>query len=272
VLKAWSQDVIEVDRLGREGGQVHSPTLTKMLAVQPGVLKDLGGESIDRLIGRGLLPRYLFSMPKPLQGERDPDPPAVPKGLREAYERNMRRLLDQSFVEDAKPIELTLSDEAKSACAELVAYVTSVSGEGGEMEHFSDFLAKLEAHFVRLMGMLFAATYFGERTEMDGEMASKARLVIDYFQEQAEAVFEALNLSPEKRELLRAFGFVRRLVRDKGSREIKASQVYARARKSIDRTELYGLLVQLAKVGYLRELPKTHGNSSPLYEVNPKAL
>ena len=33
VLKAWSQDVIEVDRLGREGGQVHSPTLTKMLAV-----------------------------------------------------------------------------------------------------------------------------------------------------------------------------------------------------------------------------------------------
>jgi Fe2+ or Zn2+ uptake regulation protein len=107
---------------------------------------------------------------------------------------------------------------------------------------------------------------------MDGEMALKAKRVIDYFQEQAEAVFEALSLSPEKRELLRAFGFVRRLVRDKGSRVITASQVYARARKSADRAELYQLLVQLAKVGYIRELPKTHGNSSSLYEVNPKAL
>ena len=81
-----------------------------------------------------------------------------------------------------------------------------------------------------------------------------------------------MSLSPEKRELLRAFGFVRRIVRDTGSREIKASQVYARARKSIDRAELYELLVQLTKVGYLRELPKTHGNSSARYEVNPKAL
>ena len=89
----------------------------------------MGGEAIDRLIGRGLLPRYLFSMPKPIQGEREPDPPAVPKALREAYERNMRRLLGQSFVEGAKPIELSLSEEAKSACAGLVTYVTSVAGE-----------------------------------------------------------------------------------------------------------------------------------------------
>jgi hypothetical protein len=58
------------------------------------------------------------------------------------------------------------------------------------MEHFSDFLAKLEAHLIRMMGMLFAATYFGERTVMDGEMALKAKRVIDYFQEQAEAVWE----------------------------------------------------------------------------------
>ena len=275
LLRAWSGDVVEVDRFVREGGQVFAPALSMMLAVQPSVLENLGDKTIQRLVSRGLLPRFLFSAPKSRPGGRNPNPTSVPKVIRDTFASNMRTLISQSFVDGVEPIELHLSPDADRVRGELVADTNEVTGEGGEMEHFADFLHKFDRHLIRLAAMLFAAEHQGRQTEIDGATAQHARALIDYFKVQAEVVFESVELNPEKRSALKVFGFITRWSTrdDLGRLTVSRADIYQRARKSYKPVErLDAPLRLLVNRGYIRELPKTHGNSSPLYEVNPKAL
>ena len=77
-LKGHAGDLLKVDRRGRPPEYVERPCLTIGLAVQPEVLRGLA--SRPGFGGRGLLARFLYSLPESLVGRRQPGAPPVPTG------------------------------------------------------------------------------------------------------------------------------------------------------------------------------------------------
>lgn len=69
VLKAHDGGTIRVDRRTSDPLFVENPALTMGLAVQPSVLRSLADE--EALRGRGLIARFLYSVPRSLVGSRD---------------------------------------------------------------------------------------------------------------------------------------------------------------------------------------------------------
>jgi hypothetical protein len=61
-LKAHAGDSLRVDRVGRDSESVDAPALTIGLTIQPEVLRGLAEKPGFR--GRGLLARFLFSLPR----------------------------------------------------------------------------------------------------------------------------------------------------------------------------------------------------------------
>ena len=75
-LKGHAGDLLKVDRRGRPPEYVERPCLTIGLSIQPEVLQGLASRPGFR--GRGLLARFLYSLPQSLVGHRQPGPHPSP--------------------------------------------------------------------------------------------------------------------------------------------------------------------------------------------------
>jgi replicative DNA helicase len=82
-LKGHAGDLLKVDRRGRPPEYVERPCLTIGLAVQPEVLRGLAAR--PGFGGRGLLARFLYSLPASLVGRRQPGAPPVPQAVADRY-------------------------------------------------------------------------------------------------------------------------------------------------------------------------------------------
>lgn len=91
-LRGHAGDTLRVDRVGRPTEFVKSPALTIGLAVQPDVIRGLTDKPGFR--GRGLLARFLYSLPASLLGRRDTSPPPVPPEVLATYRSNVFSLLE----------------------------------------------------------------------------------------------------------------------------------------------------------------------------------
>jgi replicative DNA helicase len=89
-LKGHAGDLLKVDRRGRPPEYVQRPCLTIGLAVQPEVLRGLAGRPGFR--GRGLLARFLYSLPASLVGRRQPGAPPVPPAVADRYTLELQAL------------------------------------------------------------------------------------------------------------------------------------------------------------------------------------
>jgi replicative DNA helicase len=76
-LKGHAGDLLKVDRRGRPPEYVQRPCLTIGLTVQPEVLQGLASRPGFR--GRGLLARFLYSLPASLVGRRQAGAPPSPR-------------------------------------------------------------------------------------------------------------------------------------------------------------------------------------------------
>ena len=82
-LNGHNGDPLTVDRIGRAPSSVDRPALTVALAVQPDVVVGLASKPGFR--GRGLLARFLYSMPRSIVGARAMDPSPVPDDVAAEY-------------------------------------------------------------------------------------------------------------------------------------------------------------------------------------------
>src|SRR5215217_3590348 len=89
-LKGHAGDLLKVDRRGRPPEYVERPCLTIGLAVQPEVLRGLA--SRPGFGGRGLLARFLYSLPASLVGRRQPGAPPVPEPVADRYALELQAL------------------------------------------------------------------------------------------------------------------------------------------------------------------------------------
>src|SRR4029453_11944291 len=89
-LKGHAGDLLKVDRRGRPPEYAERPCLTIGLAVQPEVLRGLAGR--PGFGGRGLLARFLYSLPQSLVGRRQPGAPPVPPAVADRYALELQAL------------------------------------------------------------------------------------------------------------------------------------------------------------------------------------
>ena len=111
-LKGHAGDLLKVDRRGRPPEYVERPCLTIGLAVQPEVLRGLAGR--PGFGGRGLLARFLYSLPESLVGRRQSGAPPVPAAVADRYALELQAMAASLSAPagDEGPALLTLDQEA----------------------------------------------------------------------------------------------------------------------------------------------------------------
>jgi replicative DNA helicase len=198
-LKGHSGDTLRVDRVGRLPEFIKQPAITFGLAVQPEVITGLATKPGFR--GRGLLARFLYSLPTSTLGYRDTNAPPVPDEVYELYRGGLSVLINlgNETGEDGEPIPnvLTLETAGRLRLQKFEAWVEPQLSEFGELGRISDWGGKLFGAVARITGLLHMAEHAGTGAPWDipvcDATVEAAIRVRTYLIEHAKAAFAQIG-------------------------------------------------------------------------------
>jgi DNA primase (bacterial type) len=201
-LKAHAGDTLRVDRVNRPPEHIERPALTIGLAVQPEVLRGLMYKAGFR--GRGLLGRFLYSLPKSPLGYRRSGAPAVSDRVRQNYRSMVQNLLRQTreVTNGEKVTEhlLYLDPPAAQRLREFEEWVEPQLSEYGELGNMTDWGGKLVGAVIRLAGLLHMATYANVPAPwafpIQLETISNAIRIGEYLIPHAKAAYAVMGANP----------------------------------------------------------------------------
>jgi replicative DNA helicase len=276
-LKGHAGDLLKVDRRGRPPEYVQRPCLTIGLAVQPEVLQGLADRPGFR--GRGLLARFLYSLPASLVGRRQPGAPPVPQAVADRYTLELQALAASlSFPASDDPTVLTLDPPAGELLLDLERDLEPRLAAGsGDLAHLAGWAAKLAGATCRLAGLLHLAGHLrdGWAQPIGAETFAGAVRLTDYLIEHARAVFDLMGADPRVDDTRWLLEWIARTNRVQFSRR-DAHRAAPRGRFA-KATDLEPALRLLEEHGYLRRVdpepsqdPQGRGRpASPRFLVNP---
>lgn len=191
-LGGHAGDPIKVDRQGRPSERIDRPALTLGLTVQPASLVAVRANRALR--GRGLLDRFLFSVPLGRIGTRLIEPTPMPERIRSRYGyvvETLARSLDQLD----QPLILTLDRDAAERFRAFRAALEPRRGPGGDLATISGWASKLDGAVARIAALLYLAIRledgFGGPI---GEQAMAAAVAIGgYLIQHALIAFDAMG-------------------------------------------------------------------------------
>ena len=276
-LKGHAGDDIRIDRVSRPPEYVRRPALTVGLAVQPDVLRGLADK--PGLRGRGVLARFLYSVPTSKVGFRRLNPAAVSAAVKSEYARAIRSALALQPILDANgaPAPHIIHPD-RDALAELDGFRADVERsmrEGGSLAALRDWALKLPGAVVRIAGILHglepAASGNPGHVPLNGKTMAAAVAIGRYLTEHAKAAFFEMGADP-------AIGVARRLLgwmRKRRMPTFTQREAFRRLRGGLIRSvrDVSGPLELLVQHGYIRHVVVEHQGPgrtpSPSYEVNP---
>ena len=175
VLQATSGDPIRVDRKGSEPVSIQSPALSLGLAVQPGLLADLGSKSAFR--HAGLLARFLWAVPQPMVGTRTTEEHPIPYEVSARWSKHLSQLAAAALQPKAGPRLLGLSREARQCLDRFRNQLEPrLHPTQGDLAGISDWGSKLPGQVVRIAAALTLLRN-PAATQIDGTtMADAVRL------------------------------------------------------------------------------------------------
>jgi replicative DNA helicase len=275
-LKGHAGDLLKVDRRGRPPEYVERPCLTIGLTVQPEVLQGLAGR--PGFGGRGLLARFLYSLPQSLVGRRQPGAPPVPESVTDRYIREFQALaasLTRPASDD--PTVLTLDPHADER---LLAFERDLeprlAADRGDLAHLAGWAAKLAGTTCRLAALLHLASHLrdGWAHPINADTLAGAIRLANYLVEHARAVFDLMGTDPRVGDARWLLDWISRTEQVQFSRRDAHQAARGRFRKA---TDLEPALRLLEEHGYLRRAdpepsrdPQGRGRpASPRFVVNP---
>jgi replicative DNA helicase len=273
-LKGHAGDLLKIDRRGRPPEYVERPCLTIGLTVQPEVLQGLAGRPGFR--GRGLLARFLYSLPTSLVGRRQPGAPPVPQAAAARYAMEVQALaasLIVSFSDD--PTVLTLDPQAGEL---LLAFERDLeprlAAGSGDLAHLAGWAAKLAGATCRVSALLHLASHLrdGWAQPIGAETFAGALRLADYLIDHACAVFDLMGADSRVDDARWLLDWIARTNQAQFSRRDAHQAARGRFRKA---TDLEPALSLLEEHGYLRRVdadppgPRGGRPPSPRFLVNP---
>jgi replicative DNA helicase len=277
-LKGHAGDLLKVDRRGRPPEYVERPSLTIGLAVQPEVLRGLAGR--PGFGGRGLLARFLYSLPASLVGHRQAGAPPVPPAVTSRYTLELQALAASlttaSGTSDEGPAVLVLDQEAAEL---LLAFERDLeprlAAGSGDLAQLAGWAAKLVGASCRLAALLHLAGHMrdGWANPIAADTFTGAIRLAGYLVDHARAVFDLMGADPRTDDARWLLEWINRTNRTQFSRrEAHAAAPRGRFRKA---TDLEPALTLLEEHGWLRRVdadpPGPNGGrpASPRFLVNP---
>jgi replicative DNA helicase len=275
-LKGHAGDLLKVDRRGRPPEYVERPCLTIGLAVQPEVLRSLAGR--PGFGGRGLLARFLYSLPASLVGRRQAGAPPVPAAVADRYALELQALAASLAVPagDDGPDLLTLDQAAGEL---LLGFERDLeprlSAGSGDLAHLAGWAAKLAGATCRLAGLLHLAGHLrdGWAHPISADTLAGAARLAGYLVEHARAVFDLMGADPRVDDARWLLDWITRTGQVQFTRrDAHAAAPRGRFPKA---TSLDPALSLLEEHGYLRRVdadpsgPKGGRPPSPRFLVNP---
>jgi replicative DNA helicase len=277
-LKGHAGDLLKVDRRGRPPEYVERPCLTIGLAVQPEVLRGLAGR--PGFGGRGLLARFLYSLPESLVGRRQPGAPPVPPAVADRYALELQALAATLATpagpdRDDEPTFLTLDQAAGELLLGFERDLEPRLAAGsGDLAHLASWAAKLAGATCRLAALLHLASHLRDgwaRPIAADTFAGAARLA-GYLIEHARAVFDLMGADPRVDDARWLLDWISRTGQAHFSRRDAHQAARGRFRKA---TDLEPALALLEEHGWLRRVDADPAGAkggrppSPRFLVNP---
>ncbi|MFC5027268.1 YfjI family protein [Streptomyces sp. DSM 41987] len=270
-LAGHAGDRLRVNRQTRKE-YIDHPALTMGLSVQPAVLD--GMAKIKGAKGRGLLGRFLYSLPESLLGQRKTLPEPVTEAVADAYERNVVTLT-LSLAGWTDPALLQLTPDADTVLQGFQERLEpKLAARGGSLGHISDWASKLPGAAVRIAGLLHLAEHLdrGHNQPVTADTMKAAITLADYFAGHALAVFDRMGAN-EAADRART---VLDLLRANHWPEVSKRDLFAKVSRAEFPavTDLDAALNVLEDHGYVRvqAAPRTTGRGrppSPRYTVHP---
>jgi len=270
-LQAHAGDDHRVDRVGRSPIYLHKPALTMALAVQPEVVRGLVDKPGFR--GRGLIARFLFSMPLSLVGSRIIVPPPMPKAVADAYAAGVDRMLRLpttccAGTAEIIPTALTLTPAALQEVTDFMGFIEPTMGPGGAYAHMADWVGKLAGAVIRIAGLLHLA----ERSPTDlisGVTMFRAKNIGLYLLLHARVAFEHMEADPAVADAK----YVLDVLRHDGVTSVTKRDLFERTKGRFGEVaKLDEVLSLLVERGYIRKVAQEKngpGRRSVIFEVNP---
>jgi hypothetical protein len=268
-LSGHAGDRIRVDRRGRPPEFVDRPALTMGLAVQPYVLAKAA--HVTDFAGRGLLARFLYSIPPGTVGYRRTDAPPVPEALRAQYDTTLRALA-ASFDRFAEPVTLHLGTEAAALFAAWRAGIEPRRRPDADLGHIAAWSSKLDGAVVRIAGLLHLAATFTSvwDTPITAATMTAAIEMGSYLIDHAIAAFDLMGADPR----LDAARRIGRWIVSTAQATFTQREAFRALRGQAIFSTVDGLTAGLAALdehGWVRQLAPGRGPGRPSsrYETNP---
>jgi replicative DNA helicase len=271
-LKGHAGDHIRVDRQGRAGQIIESPALTVAVAFQPGIFpKIAAGEGFR---ARGLIARFLFSVPHSFVGYRQIGAAPVIPEVTEKY-RTLIQSLVLTLADWTDPCILTFSPEAGERLLRLERWVEPRLAPGADLGMLADWGSKLAGAVVRIAGLLHLAANLttGYREPISEETFLASARIGDYFLAHAIAAHGLMGADEVVEDARGLLTWIQQADLAHFSKRDAHHANRARFSKAAD---LDAPLDRLEDHGWIRRRPDpepgTKGGRppSPVYDVNPK--
>lgn len=166
-LKAHCGDPLKIDRVSSDPVYLERPLMSIIITPQPSVLTDLSSKPILR--ERGLLARFLCTVPKPVIGTRTHEGVPVPEKAKCDYEKNIKKLLDREILRDGEGYPtnrvLKLAPKALEYFKHFQRELEFESSPGRPLEHFTDFSSKAAGASARIAGIFHVTKHIDGRPD-----------------------------------------------------------------------------------------------------------
>ncbi|TSB17936.1 YfjI family protein, partial [Streptomyces benahoarensis] len=194
-LKGHAGDRLKVDRQTRQE-YIERPAVTMGICVQPHVLDAIG--RVEAARGKGLLARFLYSLPESLVGYRKSEPDPIPDETKDVYTRTVIDLT-LAMAEWTDPAALQLDPDAYAVLKEFKDRTEpKLRKRGGELGHIEDWAGKVVGAAARIAGLLHVAEHLDNAPgiPVSEETMRGAVELGEYFTSHGLAAFDTMGADP----------------------------------------------------------------------------
>ncbi|UAT31466.1 DUF3987 domain-containing protein [Bacillus badius] len=269
-LKGHSGDYSRTDRKHGMTMIVEKPTLTIGIFAQPDVLQDLP----KAFNGRGLMARFLFSLPKDFRGYRKIRPKDISSSERSEYTKYVRRLLE---LEMGGTQRLILTEKADYYFQYLQQNIEERLRDDGDLSEFSDWGGKIVGQLARIAGLLHIAKHITNGVNIPLKIEEETILSLlelkEYLINHAMAAHGCMGTNDELEQLKYLLSVIKRKSKEryekKPTKEIMLAYrdiqqwTKKRFKKSVF---LKNALQELEQYGYIRGIEE---GRKVFYQINP---
>ncbi|MET8627727.1 DUF3987 domain-containing protein [Kitasatospora sp. NPDC004669] len=256
-LQAHKGERLQADRITREQPTADKPALTIGVTPQPAVLQELGAAPGAR--DRGLLARFLYSLPPSNLGYRKVRTEPIPDKVANAYDRNLTRLL-HAMTDLAEPVTVLMDQAADLAVEKLQERVEIQLRPDQPLSHIKDWAGKLVGHIARIAVLLHLADHIASdqdhsawRAGLEAATVDRAAEIADYYTTHTLAVFDLIAADPATEDAHAILQWLQRPKKDGTHRtHIKAHDAVASSRRFKKVADVEPALHLLEQHGYLR--------------------